>query len=99
MGIVIASGILAVLVSLAGERVIRRHHREPLSRCPFCAADAVSAVERATVEETKAALELRCGVCGTWRRMVTATGAAELLELRIERQCRLIANVADRLEC
>jgi hypothetical protein len=55
-------------------------------------------VEREAVDQTQAVLELRCGGCGTWRRIMTSAGAARLLDLRIERQCRVIRDAAERLE-
>ncbi len=101
MGIEIASGVLAVLVIVAAVRAVthlRRH--EPLGRCPVCTADAVSVIVRDTGDQTEieAELALRCGACGTWRRITTSPAAAHLLELKLERQCRYMREVAERQE-
>ena len=101
MGIVIASGVLAVLVVVAAVHVVTRlRRREPLGHCPVCTADAVSVVERDAGDETptEAELTLRCGACGTWRRIATSSAAAQLLELKLERQCRHMQEVAERRE-
>ena len=45
-----------------------------------------------------AEIELRCGGCGTWRRIRTSKAAAHLLELKIERQCRWMQEIAERSE-
>ena len=66
--------------------------------CPVCTADAVSAFDGKTVDEVFAELELRCGGCGTWRRVRTSTAAAHLLELKLERQCRWMQELAERSE-
>jgi hypothetical protein len=76
----------------------RRHRRDPLRHCPVCTADAVSVVEREAVDESHVSLELRCGGCGTFRRVMTSTGAVELFELRLERQCLYMSELADRQE-
>ena len=99
MGIVIALVTLAVLVVIAVVRVVAlRRRRDPLWHCPLCSADAVRTLKRAEVSEFLVRLEVRCGGCGTWRRMLTTVGSARLLELRLERHARSMAELADRLE-
>ena len=98
MGIVIALVILAVLVVAVVWVVALRRRRDPLSHCPLCSADAVRTLKREEVSEMLVRLEVRCGGCGTWRRMLTTVGSARLLELRLERQARHLAELADRLE-
>ena len=99
MGIVIASSMLAVVLAVAAVRVVAKHQRrDPLVHCPVCTADAVSAVDGETLDEVFAELELRCGGCGTWRRVRTSKAAAQLLELKLERQCRWMQDLAERSE-
>ena len=89
MGVAIALAVLFVLVMVAAWRVgAVRNRRDPLWHCPICAADAVSALERDAVDDVLAKLEVRCGDCGTWRRLVTTRGSARLLELSLERHSR-----------
>ena len=73
----------------------RFRRRDPLEHCPICTADAVSVVECEPVDEVFAELELRCGVCGTWRRLRTSSAAAQLLEHKLERQCRWMRELAE----
>jgi len=99
MGVAIALAVLAVVAIVAALRVAAcRRRRDPLLRCPVCAADAVSVLERDAVDEVLAELEVRCGDCGTWRRLVTTNGSARLLELSLERHSRAMRQLADRLE-
>jgi hypothetical protein len=99
MGIAIALVVLALLVIQAARRVIAvRNRRAPLWQCPVCAADAVSALEREPVSEVLARLEVRCGDCGTWRRILTTQGSARLLERKLERHASALRKLADRLE-
>ena len=80
-------------------RVLARfRRRDPLVYCPVCKADAVSAVGGEAVDEVFAEVELRCGGCGTWRRVRTSMAAAHLLELKLERQCRWMQELAERSE-
>ena len=97
MGIAIASGVLAVVLAVAAVRVVASHRRrDPLGHCPICTADAVSVVDCEPFDEVFAQLELRCGVCGTWRRLRTSSAAAQLLEHKLERQCRWMRELAER---
>jgi hypothetical protein len=99
MGIAFPLVVLAVLVIVAAVRVAAlRKRRDPLWHCPICTCDGVSALEREPVSEFLARLEVRCGDCGTWRRILTTTGLARLLELKLERQVRALQDLADRLE-
>ena len=76
----------------------RFRRRDPLVHCPVCTADAVSAVGGETLDEVFAEVELRCGGCGTWRRVRASKAAAHLLELKLERQCRWMQDLAERSE-
>jgi hypothetical protein len=97
MGIAIALVILTLLVT--GARIVAlRRRRDPLRHCPLCSADAVRTLTRVPVSEFLVRLEVRCGACGTWRRMLTTVGSARLLELKLERQTRRMAELADSLE-
>ena len=99
MGIAIALVILAVVVVVAVVRFVAlRTRQEPLWHCPLCSADAVRALRREEVSEMLVRLEIRCGDCGTWRRMLTTVGSARLLELKLERHARGMAELADRFE-
>jgi hypothetical protein len=94
MGIAIASGVLAVVLAVAAFRVVAsRKRRDPLGHCPICEADAVSVLDRERLDEVFAELELRCGACGTWRRVRTSSAAAQLLEHKLERQCRWMRDL------
>jgi hypothetical protein len=99
MAVAIALAILFVLVMVAALRVAAvRNRRDPLLHCPICAGDAVTVLEHETVDEILAKVEVRCGDCGTWRRLVTTRGSARLHELSLERHVRAIRKQADRLE-
>ena len=99
MGVVFALTVLFVLIMVAAWRVgAVRNRRDPLWHCPICAADAVSALESDAVDDLLAQLEVRCGDCGTWRRLVTTRGSARLLELSLERHSQAMLKLADRLE-
>jgi hypothetical protein len=76
----------------------RFRRRDPLGHCPICTADAVSVVDLEPVDEVFAELELRCGGCGTWRRLRTSSAAAQLLEHKLERQCRWMQELAERTD-
>lgn len=76
----------------------RRHRRDPLGHCPVCTADAVGVVERQVRDQRRVALELRCGNCGTFRRVIASPALAELFELRLERQRVAMRELADRQE-
>jgi hypothetical protein len=76
----------------------RRHRRDPLRHCPVCAAEAVGILERAQRDARQVAFELRCGNCGMIRGVVTSVAMAELFELRLERQCLYMRELADRRE-
>jgi hypothetical protein len=76
----------------------RFRRRDPLVHCPVCKADAVSVFGGQIVDEVFAEVELRCGGCGTWRRVRTSKTAAHLLELKLERQCRWMQELVERSE-
>jgi hypothetical protein len=95
MGIAIVSCVLAVLIVTAAVRVMIRHERrDPLGHCPVCTSDAASSVD----QDGEEALVIRCGACGTWRRVAASANAARLLELRLERQLGAMKQRAERLE-
>jgi hypothetical protein len=98
MGIALAGAGLVAVVVLAAVRVAAcRARRSPLRRCPLCAADAIVWLHQETVDERFEAVELRCGECGTWRRVVTTPDAARGLQLALARQRRAMRELADQL--
>lgn len=98
MGIALAGAAFAAVIALAAVRVVAcRARRSPLRSCPLCAGDAIVSLNRETVDERFEAVELRCGECGTWRRVVTSPEAARGLELALDRQRRGMRELADKL--
>lgn len=64
VGLLVAVLVTAALLSERGER--RR-----LRRCPLCLADAVRAQRSDDVDAIRTRVDIQCGQCGTWRRVLT----------------------------
>jgi hypothetical protein len=69
-----------------------------LRRCPLCAADAVSASEQVLIGANVVEVRLQCGQCGARRRLVTTLSAARRLDRQLERDRKLLAGQAARLQ-
>jgi hypothetical protein len=87
---------MAVLVGL-GLRIVTRDRRA-LRFCPRCGADAVAeeTVERIDAIQVRAVV--RCGQCGTWRRLLTTRTEHEAHEHRVEQHRGSIREGIGRLE-
>src|SRR3954470_10113888 len=80
-------------------RVCRRpRRRQPLRRCPLCAADAVATVEREVVGGLQVRVRQQCGQCGVWREVVTAFGVIRRYERTLEADRAQILHQAERSE-
>ena len=87
---------MAVLVGLGLRIVIR--DRRALRFCPRCGADAIAeeAVEGVDVIQVRAVV--RCGQCGTWRRLLTTRSEQEAHEHRLEQHRGYIREGVGRLD-
>jgi hypothetical protein len=72
----------------------RSRRRDGLRHCPVCTADAVGVVDRQVLDATRTALCLRCGGCGTFRRVVASPAMVELFDQRLERECQYMRELA-----
>lgn len=72
--------------------------RGDLRRCPICAAEAVEDFACAHIDFVESSIELCCGQCGTWRRLVVTRAALRRYERVLERDRRAIEKRLRRLE-
>jgi formate dehydrogenase maturation protein FdhE len=93
---VVACGLTAVAVALAV--VTQRRRQRRLRHCPICDADAVAADVREVVDTAETRIELRCGQCATWRRLVTTPWAVRAYDEWLATHRQAIADELDRLE-
>jgi len=70
-----------------------------LRRCPLCGADAVEDVDCLHIDLVESRIELCCGQCGTWRRLVVTRAAVRRYERALDRDRRAIEQRLHRLEC
>ena len=73
---------MAVLVGL-GLRVVIKDRRA-LRFCPRCGADAIAAEAVEVLNVIQVRAEVRCGQCGTWRRVLTTRAEQEAHAQRLE---------------
>ena len=69
-----------------------------LRRCPLCGADAVEDVDCLHIDLVESRIELCCGQCGTWRRLVASRAAIRRYERVLDRDRRAIRRRLRRLE-
>jgi hypothetical protein len=87
---------MGVLIGL-GIRIVLKDRRA-LRFCPRCGADAIAeaAVEVVDVIQVRAAV--RCGQCGTWRRVMTTRAEQEAHAHRLDLHRRYIREGVGRLD-
>ena len=73
--------------------------RRLLRCCPICGGDAVEDFACLHIDLVESRIELRCGQCGTWRRLVATRAAIRRYERRLARDRRSIEKRLRRLEC
>jgi len=74
-----------------------RSARLQMRSCPLCGSGWVSRTEREPLEEPHVYVDLRCGSCGTWRRVLTNGWAAAAFERKqMQRAIRLLRAAFER---
>jgi hypothetical protein len=96
LGVLVAT-LAGFAMAIACYLAWARAERPQLRHCPVCAADAVrvAATDRASARAVR--IELQCGQCGTWRRLVAPEAESRRHRRGVERQLRRIRNEAARL--
>jgi hypothetical protein len=72
--------------------------KRALRRCPVCRADAVEDFTCLHIDLVESRIELCCGQCGTWRRLVVTRAAVRRYERALGRDRRAIEQRLRRLE-
>jgi hypothetical protein len=72
--------------------------KRSLRRCPICGADAVEDFASLHIDQVETRIELCCGQCGTWRRLVATRAAVRRYERALDRDRRAIEQRLRRLE-
>lgn len=72
--------------------------KRSLRLCPMCGADAVGDFACVHIDLVESWVELCCGQCGTWRRLVATRAAVRRYERALDRDRRAIARRLRRLE-
>ena len=75
----------------------RRRDAPDLMTCA-CGGRAVSSLRREGVEGTRARISIRCGECGSWRRLEVTVWSLDLHQRRLRRQVDAMAAELDALE-
>jgi hypothetical protein len=75
-----------------------RSARLQMRSCPLCGSGSVSSTEREPLEQPHVNIALRCGSCGTWRRVLTNCWAADAFERGLARDRGRMAGMLARFE-
>jgi hypothetical protein len=67
-------------------------------RCPLCQDRAVSVVRDAELDGIRVEVTIRCGACGTWRRVVVTVWAFEGHQRRLEWDREEMASALARFD-
>jgi hypothetical protein len=73
-----------------------RAARLQLRSCPLCGSRWIARTEREKLEPPLVNVALRCGSCGTWRRVLTTCWGADAFERRLERDLGRMAALLER---
>jgi hypothetical protein len=74
-----------------------RSARLQLRSCPQCGSGWVAHSERELLEQPHVFVALRCGCCGTWRRVLTNQWAADAFERsQMKRAIRVLRAAFER---
>ena len=92
------SGVAVAMVSsccfigwaLAVNGAVTRRERRPVRCCPLCAGTAVVEADVVSLGGLHTQIEVRCGQCGAWRRVVTTHWQVRRHELELLRDRRII---------
>jgi hypothetical protein len=69
-----------------------------LRSCPLCGSGWVARCEREALAQPHENVAVRCGSCGTWRRVLTNRWAAGAYERGLERDRARMAGMLERFE-
>ena len=99
VGVLCIAAIVGVALFLAAMLAARsgRVAARALHRCPVCGEDAVQATESRAIDRFDVLVDLQCGQCGVWRRVVATPEDLSGLVRRIERDRRWISSCAQRM--
>jgi hypothetical protein len=94
----VGRAVCALIMGAATHISVRRRRRRLPPCCPVCLADAVAADERNSVDDLQVQIALRCGQCGTWRRLLTTHAELRRHDRERDEDRRAISAYVARLD-